>query len=246
MSELILPILFLFVAFIYSSVGLGGGSSYTALMAIMGVSYTIIPTTSLTLNLVVTFIGMVNFWRNGYGRLDLIGPFLVTSIPMAYLAGSLDLPEFIFQIILIITLILVAVRIYIINGLTLSFQLSPIQKWMAIILIGSILGFFAGAVGIGGGIYLVPLIIMFRLGSTKEAAAAGAMFIWANSLAGVVARYQSGMLNTEFIFPLIGAVIVGGSVGSYFGSTKFKAKTVQKIMGVVIIVAIIFLIRKMI
>ena len=158
--EYLLPILFLFVAFIYSSVGLGGGSSYTALMAILGVSYTIIPTTSLTLNLVVTFIGMVNFWRNGHGRLDLIGPFLITSIPMAYLAGSLDLPEFIFQIILISTLILVAIRIYVINGLTFSFQLSPIQKWMAIILIGSILGFFAGAVGIGGGIYTMPLTIM--------------------------------------------------------------------------------------
>lgn len=246
MTELILPILFLFVAFIYSSVGLGGGSSYTALMAIMGVSYTIIPTTSLTLNLVVTFIGMINFWRNGHGRLNLVGPFLITSMPMAFLAGSLNLPEFIFQIILVSTLILVAVRIYVINGLSLSFQLSPIQKWIAIILIGSILGFFAGAVGIGGGIYLVPLIIMFGLGTTKEAAAAGAMFIWANSLAGVVARYQSGMYDLEFILPLIGAVIVGGSAGSYFGSTKFEAKTIQKIMGAVIILAIIFLIKDLV
>ncbi|MBT4307277.1 MAG: sulfite exporter TauE/SafE family protein, partial [Candidatus Marinimicrobia bacterium] len=74
--EYFLPILFFFVALIYSSVGLGGGSSYTALMAIFGISYHIIPTTSLTMNLVVTFIGMINFWRKGYVRLNLIVPFL--------------------------------------------------------------------------------------------------------------------------------------------------------------------------
>ncbi len=242
--ELLLPILFLFVAFIYSSVGLGGGSSYTAIMAIMGVSYTMIPTTSLTLNLVVTFIGMINFWRNGHGRLNLIGPFLITSIPMAYLAGSLELPEFIFQIILISTLILVAVRIYVINGLTLSFQLSIGQKWVMIIGLGAVLGFIAGAVGIGGGIYLVPLIIMFGLGTAKEAAAAGAMFIWVNSLAGFLARYQAGTFDSEFILPLIVAVVIGGFGGSYFGSKKYESKTIQKIMGGVIIIAIVFLFRE--
>ncbi len=243
MTEYLLPILFLFVAFIYSSVGLGGGSSYTAIMVIMGVSYTMIPTTSLTLNLVVTFIGMINFWRNGYGRLNLVGPFLITSIPMAYLAGSLEIPEIIFQIILISTLVLVAVRIYIINGLALSFQLSETQKWIMIIVLGAILGFIAGAVGIGGGIYLVPLIIMFGLGTEKEAAAAGAMFIWANSLVGIMARYNSGTFNLDFMIPLIGAVLVGGFAGSYFGSIKYNPKTIQRVMGVVIIFAIIFIIK---
>ncbi len=244
MTEFLLPILFLFVAFIYSSVGLGGGSSYTALMAILGVSYTMIPTTSLTLNLVVTFIGMVNFWRKGHGKLKLIGPFLITSIPMAYFAGSLNMPEFIFQVILITTLILVAIRIYIINGLTLSFQLSGGQKWILIIGLGAVLGFIAGAVGIGGGIYLVPLIIMFGLGTEKEAAAAGAMFIWVNSLAGFLARFQIGTFDPDFIFPLIGTVVVGGFAGSYYGALKFEAKTIQKVMGTVIIIAIIFLFRK--
>ncbi len=245
MTDLLLPILFLFVAFIYSSVGLGGGSSYTAIMAILGVSYIMIPTTSLMLNLVVTFIGMVNFWRNGYGRLNLVGPFLITSIPMAYLGGSMEMPEFIFQIILMSTLILVAVRIYIINGLTLSYQLSDKQKWIMTIGIGATLGFIAGAVGIGGGIYLVPLIIMFGLGKEKEAAAAGSMFIWANSLVGVMARYQSGTFNLDFMLPLIGAVVIGGFAGSYFGSVKYGAKTIQKVMGAVIIIAIIFLLRNM-
>jgi len=98
--EYTLAILFFFVATLYSSVGLGGGSSYTALMAIFAVNYHLIPTTSLTLNLIVTFIGTINFWRSGHGRLGLIGPFLITSIPMAYMAGSLELSQPVFHAIL--------------------------------------------------------------------------------------------------------------------------------------------------
>ena len=243
--EYLLSILFFFVAFIYSSVGLGGGSSYTALMAIFGINYLIIPTASLSLNLIVTSIGMLNFWRNGHGRLGLIAPFLLTSIPMAYLAGSLNLPKEIFQLILLFTLILVVVRIYVLRELQLSFYLSGTKKWIFMVGLGAILGFVAGSVGIGGGIYLVPLIVMFDLGSEKEAAAAGTIFIWVNSLAGVFARVQAGTFDIDFILPLIGAVIAGGLAGSYLGSFKFQAETIQKIMGTVIIFAIIFLFRGM-
>jgi hypothetical protein len=243
--EYLLPILFFFVASIYSSVGLGGGSSYTALMAIFGINYLIIPTASLSLNLIVTSIGMVNFWRNGHGRLGLITPFLVTSIPMAYLAGSLNLPKGIFQLILLFTLILVVVRIYVFKELQFSFHLSGTKKWIFMVGLGAILGFVAGSVGIGGGIYLVPLIVMFGLGSEKEAASAGTIFIWVNSLVGVFARAQAGTFDIDFILPLIGAVIAGALAGSYLGSFKFQAKTIQKIMGTVIVFAIIFLFRGM-
>jgi uncharacterized membrane protein YfcA len=242
--EYLLPLLFLLVAFTYSSVGLGGGSSYTALMAIFGISYQIIPTTSLSLNLIVTSIGVINFWRNGHGRMGLIVPFMVTSIPSAYLAGTLILSKDIFQLLLLMTLMLVVIRIYFLNNLKFYFQLSGVIRWVFILGLGAVLGFVAGTVGIGGGIYLVPLIVMFGLGSEKEAAAAGAVFIWVNSLAGVIARAQEGTFNLDFILPFAGAVIVGGFAGSYFGSSKYEAKTIQKIMGAVIIIAIIFLLRK--
>jgi hypothetical protein len=243
MTDLALPILFLFIAFIYSSVGLGGGSAYTALLAIFGVSYQIIPTTSLTMNLIVTFVGMVHFWKNGHGRFNLILPFLITSIPMTFVAGSLEIPETIFKIILLGTLIMVAVRIYVLNNLKISIQLSKSQKWIFIFSLGGIMGFIAGAVGIGGGIYLVPLIVMFGLGAEKEAAAAGAMFIWVNSLVGVIARSQMGTFDLQFIMPLAIAVLIGGFGGSYLGAVKFEPKTIQKIMGGVIIIAILFLIK---
>ena len=244
MTEYILPILFFFVALIYSSVGLGGGSSYTALMAILGVSYQIIPTTSLTLNLVVTSIGVINFWRNGHGRTSLIVPFMVTSIPMAYFSGRLDLPKEIFQILLLVTLIIVVIRIYALKNLKISFRLDGVQKWIFILSLGALLGFIAGSVGIGGGIYLVPLIIMFGLGNEKEAAAAGALFVWVNSFAGVIARAQAGTFDPAFIMPLAGAVVIGGFAGSFFGSSKFDARTIQQIMGVVIIIAILFLLKE--
>ena len=241
--DYLLPFLFLLIAFIYSSVGLGGGSSYTALMAILGINYQIIPTTSLTLNLIVTFIGMIHFWKNGHGRLNLIIPFLVTSIPMAYFAGTLELPERIFNIFLLITLIFVVIRIYLINDLKISIQLAGIQKWIFIFCLGGVLGFIAGAVGIGGGIYLVPLIIMFGLGTEKEAAASGAMFIWVNSLVGVIARSQIGTFDLQFILPLAIAVLIGGFGGSYLGAVKLEPKTIQKVMGSIIFIAIIFLIN---
>jgi hypothetical protein len=241
--EYILPVLFFVIALIYSSVGLGGGSSYAAIMAIFGISYQIIPTTSLLLNLIVTFFGMINFWKNGYGRFNLVYPFLLTSIPMTFFASSLDLSKETFELFLLGTLILVVIRIYFIKDLKMNIELNWFQKYIFIVLVGSILGFIAGGIGIGGGIYLVPIIIMFRLGTEKEASAAGAMFIWVNSLTGVIARTRSDTFDIDFILPLAGSVIIGGIVGSYIGASKFKARTIQKVMGGVIIIAIVFLFK---
>ena len=149
-----------------------------------------------------------------------------------------------FQIILTMTLLLVVSRIYFFDRLAFTYQLSNIEKWLLAIFLGSFLGFIAGAVGIGGGIYLVPLIITFGLGTTKEASAAGAMFIWFNSFAGLLPRLQSGVYDIKFIIPLVFAVLLGGFVGSYFGSVRFESIFIQKIMGAVIILAIIFLIQR--
>lgn len=162
---------------------------------------------------------------------------------MTYFAGTQELPERAFNIFLLITLIFVVVRIYLLNDLKMSTQLTGIQKWIFVFSLGGILGFIAGSVGIGGGIYLVPLIIMFGLGTEKEAAASGAMFIWVNSLVGVIARAQTGTFDMQFIFPLSIAVLIGGTGGSYLGAKRFQPKTIQKVMGSVIIIAIILLIK---
>ncbi len=249
MEELTIPLyilagLFIIVAFAYSSVGLGGGSSYTALMAIFGVSFLAIPTISLTLNLFVTSIGSFNFIRKKHARVRLILPFFISSIPMSYLGGSLKLQKDIFYWILLITLIFVAVRIYVWEKTSLDLHIGKIQQIIFSLIAGSVLGLIAGIVGIGGGIYLVPIIIVLGLGTEKEAAACGAIFIWVNSLSGLIARLQHNPINIAGFIPLIIAVVVGGTFGSYIGSSTFAPKSMQKVLGGIIIIAIIFLAKK--
>ena len=243
-SAYLLPILFFIVAFTYSSVGLGGGSSYTALMAIFGINSLAIPMVSLSLNLFVTSIGSFNFIRNKHAKIKLILPFLISSIPMAYLGGSLNLPKEIFYWVLLISLIFVAARIYLWQSMSFQLNLNKNEKIIISLIAGSVLGLIAGIVGIGGGVYLVPLIIILGLGTEKEAAACGAIFIWLNSASGLLSRLQYNLIDLTNYIPLIIAVIAGGALGSYMGSFKFSPKVMDKMLGLVIIVAIIFLTKK--
>ena len=246
LSTDILVVLFFIVALAYSSVGLGGGSSYTALMAVFGVSTMAIPMVSLTLNLCVTSIGSFNFIRNRHARINLILPFLITSIPMAYLGGSLKLPKDAFYWILFISLVFVAARIYFWQNIAIELNIDKKKKLIVSLISGSILGLVAGIVGIGGGIYLVPLIMVLGLGTAKEAAACGSIFIWLNSLAGLISRLQHNSIDLTAYTPLIAAALAGGAIGSFMGSYKFSPRTMERVLGGVIIVAIIFLGKKII
>jgi hypothetical protein len=225
-------------------VGLGGGSSYTALMAVFGLNTLEIPLVSLTLNLFATSVGSYNFIRNKHARLKLILPFLISSIPMAYIGGALKVPKEIFYWILLVSLVLVAARIYIWENSTIRLNISQIGKLILSLLIGSILGLIAGIVGIGGGIYLVPIIIILGLGTEKEAAAVGIIFVWINSLSGLIARLQYNSIDLTSHLPLISAVLIGSALGSFMGSYKYSPKTMQRILGIIIIIAISLLTRE--
>ena len=244
-SPYFLAFLFFIVAFVYSSVGLGGASSYTALMAIFGISSLAIPMVSLSLNLLVTSVGSFNFIRNKHAKIKLILPFLISSIPMAYLGGSLQIPKEIFYWVLLISLIFVAVRIYLWQNTTINFKFDKREKIILSLFSGSVLGLIAGIVGIGGGVYLVPLIIILGLGTEKEAAACGAIFIWLNSCSGLLSRLQYNSIDLTNYIPLIIAVVAGGALGSYRGAYRFSSKVMEKMLGLVIIVAIIFLTKKL-
>lgn len=236
--------LFFLVALAYSSVGLGGGSSYTALMAILGFSAISIPMISLTLNVLVTSIGSYQFLKNGHGRIRLIAPFLLSSIPMAYVGGALQLPKLIFYVVLLVSLLFVALRIYFWKGMALKLSLNTTQKIIISVFAGAVLGLIAGIAGIGGGIYLVPLILILGLGTEKQAAACGAIFIWLNSSAGLISRWQYNSIDLMPYLPMLVAVIAGGWLGSKFGAGKLSNKTMDKILGVIILVAIVLLAQK--
>lgn len=237
-------LLFFFVALIYSSVGLGGGSLYIAILAVAGIGQASIPTTSLTLNVIVASLALATFSRAGHLRLKLVVPLLASSMPMAYLGGRLVLPARIFFWILLASLVGVAVRIYLIGDLHSGLELNAHAKLAASLGLGALLGFAAGAVGIGGGVYLVPALIFLNLAGEREAAAAGSVFVLLNSLAGLLPRLEAGILDPAWLMPLALAVLVGGIFGSHMGAFKFKARTVQRTLGLVVLVAIALLVRR--
>ncbi len=144
------------------------------------------------------------------------------------------------------SLVFVAVRIYFWQNTTIKLNIDQKRKIFISLLAGSVLGLVAGMVGIGGGIYLVPLIIILGLGTEKEAAACGSIFIWINSFSGLLSRFQYNSIDLTSYIPLIIAVLAGGSLGSFMGSFKFPPQLMEKILGAVIVVAIFFLAKKII
>ncbi len=239
-SITLLAVIFAMVAFFYASVGLGGGSSYTALLAIFGATTVTIPMVSLTLNVLVTTVGSIIFLSQRHARLRLIAPFLISSVPMAYVGGMLHLPKILFYMVLLISLAFAAMRIYFPKE-TKPLELDNRGKFFLALGCGAVLGLIAGIAGIGGGVYLVPLILLLGLGTAKEAAACGAFFIWVNSVAGLAARIQYNSIDLNPYMPLIIGAVVGGLAGSILGARRFEPRTMQKILGTVLVVAILFL-----
>ncbi len=241
MTTFLLPLIFLVVALVYSAVGLGGGSTYVALLALTGMDHQQLPNISLSLNLVATSVGIYNYRRQDHIRFGLIWPFLVTSLPMAYLGGSLLLSRVTFLWLLFITLLFVTGRIYLWREVTFNLHLNDLGRLATMLASGAALGFVAGTVGIGGGILLVPLLILLGMAREREAAGAGVVFVWVNSAVGLISRYNRQAFDPILIAPLVVAVIVGAGIGSYLGAARLKPRLVQMILGVVILMALVSL-----
>lgn len=237
--------LFALVAFAYSAVGLAGGSSYTALLALFGMPHTQIPGIALSLNTLVSSIASINFIRYRRLRLKLIGPFLLTSIPAAYLGASLQLEQELFFWLLLASLVPVAIRIYWLDSPSLLLHLSPATSLLVSLLAGALLGLVSGMLGIGGGIYLVPLILVLGLGDAKEAAACGSVFIWINSISGLIARAIHHEIPWAELFPLAVAVALGGALGSWLGAGPLNPRLMNRWLGLITLVAIAFLVRRL-
>lgn len=250
MTELILPIwgiaaVFLLIAVAYAAVGLGGGSSYAALMVVFGFGSVSIPNLSLLLNLIVTTVSCFNFIRRGHLRVQLITPFLILSLPLAWFGGALQVPEQVFRLLLALSLVIVLLRIYAWRETALHIHLQRTQIFVLALLMGGLLGFLAGVVGIGGGIFLVPAILVFGLGTMKQAAACGVVFVWLNSLVGLISRSQHNFVDFSAYLPLIIAVFLGGAVGSLIGSSTIDSDKLEKLLGLIIAVAVILLLRSL-
>jgi uncharacterized membrane protein YfcA len=229
-------ILLLLIAFMYSAVGHGGASGYLALMTLFSFSPEIMKPTALLLNLFVAAISFYHYWRMGHFNKKLFISFATTSIPLAFIGGMIEVDASIYKKILAIFLIFAILKVLNIIG-KVSNDIKEVKLWQGMI-VGGVIGFFSGLIGIGGGIILGPVILLMHWGKIKEAAAVSALFIWVNSAAGMIGQLSIGTLIDSQAFILVGIAIVGGFVGAYFGSRKFNHLFLRYMLSVVLVIAI--------
>jgi uncharacterized protein len=222
------------VAFLSSSVGHAGASGYIAVMTLFGIAAATIRPTALILNILVATIGSLQFWRAGHFRWRLFWPFALLSVPAAYLGGYLQLPVRLLRILIGLVLLFSAVRLFFRRGDPAEIvSASP----AAAISLGGMIGFLSGLTGTGGGIFLTPALLFFRWARIREAAAVSALFILVNSIAGLVGYFTANRFLPSLGLILAGAAVIGGALGSHFGSRRFPPRTISLVLAIVLIIA---------
>jgi uncharacterized membrane protein YfcA len=219
MEQILLSICILIVAILYSSVGHGGASGYLAILSLFGVSLVDAKTSALILNILVSGVAFCFYFKSGNFKWKLFYPFALLSIPMTFVGSLLTISPTLYKQILGICLIFAVLRILGVFGRNSSEKVKEIPLVLGL-LIGAALGFVSGIIGIGGGIILTPIMLIFSWGKVKEIACVSALFIFLNSIAGLFGSFSK---NFAFDFELLSWVllaVLGGIIGSYWGSKK--------------------------
>jgi len=225
----------LVVAYLYASVGHGGASGYLALMALFGVEMLYMKPSALILNLFVSSVAFFAYYRGGHFKLRILLPFVITSIPLAFLGATLEIPPELYKKILGVCLLIATIRILIRPG---NSEVNKRKMPIAIALIaGAVVGFFSGMIGIGGGIILSPLLLLTRWANMKETAAISAAFIFLNSLSGLTGHIIAGMEVSPEIYLWVAVAFAGGIAGSFSGSFKFSLNILKYVITAVLIIA---------
>ena len=215
---LLLAILFFVTAVLYSSVGFGGGSTYLALLLIWGVPYFLFPVIALSCNIIVVSGNCFNYIRAGNLNFKLLYPYLIGSIPLAYVGGFLPIEKQLFEILLFLVL-LVAGSSLLFNFKSYDDKDESYKKIPIFIsvLIGGFLGFISGFVGIGGGIFLSPILFLIKAGRPKHIVTTASLFILINSLLGIIGQLTKNVVLIEIsnYWFLLLAVLVGGQLGNF-------------------------------
>ena len=235
---IILSIFFFITAILYSSIGFGGGSTYLALMLIWELPYYIIPILALFCNIIVVSGNSINYLRSGNINLRLLIPYLIGSIPFTFFGASISIEKDLFEILLFFILAIAGGFLFI-ESKTLNsdkFEIKKVSKILSI-LIGSVIGFFSGIVGIGGGIFLSPILFLMKAGYPKHIAATASLFILINSIFGVTGQLTKNIVFDEFLnfWPLFLCVLIGGQIGSYLNIKFLSNKTLALITSLLVI-----------
>ena len=235
---IILSIFFFITAILYSSVGFGGGSTYLALMLIWDIPYYIFPIIALFCNIIVVSGNSINYMRSGNLNFKFLGPYLIGSIPFSFLGASILISKDLFETLLFIVLIIAGIFLLIESK---SFnnnkiKINQIPKIISIF-IGSIIGFISGIVGIGGGIFLSPILFLIKAGYPKQIAASASLFILINSIFGVVGQLTKEIVINEFLnyWPFFIAVFIGGQIGNFLNIKFLSNRTLAIITSLLVI-----------
>jgi hypothetical protein len=240
MNITLLSLLVFIVAALYSSAGFGGASGYLIVMNLFGVPVNIMASTALLLNIFVSSISFANYYKAGHFRSGLLLPFLITSIPAAFLGGRIELSNEMYSILLYGVLTYLAARMVFFPTLAEApdWTARPIPIWVALAS-GAGIGLLSGILGIGGGIFLSPLIILMGWGNSKQAAASAGGFIAINSLSGLISRVTNGTFEIgEFGIPLLLVGLLGALIGSLLGAVHFSSAGVRRALGVILFIAV--------
>ena len=229
---IILSILFFVTALIYSSVGFGGGSTYLAILLIWGVPYKIFPIIALVCNIIVVSGNSINFLRSKNINFNLLFPYLIGSIPFAFIGGSITIEKSLFEILLFCVL-LVAGIFLLIQSKSFNKEQIKINKIPRLISIsfGSIIGFMSGIVGIGGGIFLSPLLFLMKAGYPRHITSSASLFILINSIFGIAGQLTKDQVLNQITnyWPLFLAVLIGGQIGSLL-NIKFLSNKILALL----------------
>lgn len=244
--DLLFYVILPLIAIAYAAVGHGGASGYLALMGLFAFDHEVLRPTALVLNLFVAGISFIQFYRAGYFKFKLFIWFALSSIPLAMVGGSLSIDGGIYKIILgafLVLAVLKMVGIFNFKSAQEFDQTSRPSTTVIALIIGGAIGFMSGLIGIGGGIILSPVILLLRWGTAKEAAAVSALFIWVNSLAGLIGHQLTDRLTVhENWWIFAGLVIAGGLLGGYIGAKKMSNQALRIFLSIVLGVAAVKLI----
>lgn len=224
------------VAFLYASVGHGGASGYLALMALFGVAPFVMKPTALMLNLFVSSVSFIQFYRAGHFRWRLFWPLAVASIPLSFVGGLIEIDAAVYKKILGLLLLIPVVRFFFFRNMPTT---KKVQQTLSLsLLIGGVIGLLSGLIGIGGGIILSPVLLLLHWTGQKETAAISALFIFVNSVAGLAGQWTTGVSFSKDMVLFVALAFAGGMLGAFYGAKRFQQPVLQHILASVLLLAV--------
>lgn len=223
------------VAFLYASVGHGGASGYLALGAVFNLAKEVMRPTALLLNLFVSLIAFIQFYRGKHFIFKIFLPLAIASVPMAFLGGQIEINTHIYKTVLGILLLLPIIRFLFFPNIAAG-EIKKSNPFLSL-LIGGGIGFISGVIGIGGGIILSPILLLLKWTDQKQTAAISAIFIFVNSLAGLLGQYTKGLHFSSGMAGYVVVALAGGLAGAYFGALKFNQNILKLLLALVLLMA---------